>query len=94
MWEQKIIGAWLLSCQILLKNFVPERESEEGLGETKRQAATRNWPFIYTTVHTVDAMAEERRKRSSLFRRGHQERDQQQQKVAELTADFYKQVTW
>lgn len=26
MWEQKIIGAWLLSCQILLKNFVPERE--------------------------------------------------------------------
>lgn len=71
-----------------------QKESEEVLGETKRQAATRNWPFTYTTVHTIDAMAEERRKRSSLFWHGHQERDQQQQKVAELTADFYKQVIW
>lgn len=82
---------WSLTAQLSdITKELYTRKSGKVLGGTKRQAATRDWPFTSTTAHTVDATAEERRKRSSLFLRGHQEREQQQQQqgVEELSADF------
>lgn len=101
MWEQKIIvsAAWLLSLQMLLKNFEPKGQRKwESIRRDERPGSNKRLAFpFHKYMHSrcYGRGKEEKELPVSVDHQWHslQEREQQQE-VAELTVDFYKWVMW